>query len=262
MNIKEMLLTPNKYSRPQTKIGTIKNIVIHWVGNAGSTAENNAKYFDGLKVGKKNSAGSYIYASSHYIIGNDGTIIRCIPENEVAYHASKANSYSIGIEMCHPDWTGKPTQKAYDALIELVGQLCHKYQLKPAQAIIRHYDVTGKMCPKYYVGNEKAFKQLKEDVEKCMGRDAELEKAVDVLVQKGIISMPEVWREVDKINLRNVASLITKIGQKQFDLNDYDKIVDRLVSIGIVTSPKIWKQRTYTKGNVRDLIVKVGVFLT
>ena len=60
MKIKEMLITPNKWSRPQTKIGTIKNIVVHWVGNAGSTAENNAKYFDGLKVGKKNSAGNYI----------------------------------------------------------------------------------------------------------------------------------------------------------------------------------------------------------
>ena len=258
MNIKEMLITPNKYSRPQTKIGTIKNIVIHWVGNAGSTAENNAKYFDGLKVGKKNTAGSYIYASSHYIIGNDGTTIRCIPENEVAYHASKANSYSIGIEMCHPDNTGKPTQKTYDALVELVGQLCHKYKLKPIQAIIRHYDVTGKLCPKYYVENEKAFKQLREDVERYIAKDEELEKAVEVLMQSGIISMPEVWREVDKINLRNVVSLITKLGQKQFGLSDYDEIVDRLIAEGIISLPKIWKQRTYSKGNVRDLIVKLA----
>ena len=44
--IKDMLITPNKWSRPQTKIGTIKKIVIHWIGNAGSTAENNAKYFN------------------------------------------------------------------------------------------------------------------------------------------------------------------------------------------------------------------------
>lgn len=43
IEIKDMLITPNKWSRPQTKIGTIKNIVVHWIGNAGSTAENNAK---------------------------------------------------------------------------------------------------------------------------------------------------------------------------------------------------------------------------
>ena len=48
-----MFITPNPYSRPQKKIGQIKNIVIHWIGNAGTTAENNAKYFDGLKVGEK-----------------------------------------------------------------------------------------------------------------------------------------------------------------------------------------------------------------
>ena len=210
MNIKEMLITPNKYSRPQTKIGTIKNIVIHWVGNAGSTAENNAKYFDGLKVGKKNSAGSYIYASSHYIIGNDGTIIRCIPENEVAYHASKANSYSIGIEMCHPNWTGKFTDLAYKSLVELVVQLCNRYKLEPTQAIIRHYDVTGKDCPKYYVRHLDEWEKLKDDVIKAMNRDEGLERAVKVLQEKGIISSPEVWIK-GVYTKNNVRSLLVKM---------------------------------------------------
>ena len=105
--------------------------------------------------------------------------------------------------------------------------------------------------------NEKASKQLKEDVEKCMRRDTALEKSVDLLVQKGIVTMPEVWRETDKINLRNVASLIMKLGKKQFNLSDYDEIVNRLIAEGIINSPKIWKQRTYSRGNVRDLIVKL-----
>ena len=210
MNIKDMLITPNKYSRPQTKIGTIKNIVIHWVGNAGSTAENNAKYFDGLKVGKKNSAGSYIYASSHYIIGNDGTVIRCIPENEVAYHASKANSYSIGIEMCHPDWTGKSTDLAYKSLVELVVQLCNRYKLEPTQAIIRHYDVTGKDCPRYYVNNIETWKKLKQEVVDAMNTDKKLENAVKVLQQKGIINSPEIWINGTHSN-NNVRSLIVKV---------------------------------------------------
>ena len=86
-------------------------------------------------------------------------VVRCVPENEVAYHASDANSYSIGVEVCHPDWTGKPTQKAYESLVKLL-EICKKYNLAPTQAIIRHYDVTGKTCPKYYV-NSRAFKKLK-----------------------------------------------------------------------------------------------------
>ena len=210
MQIKEMFITPNPYSRPQKKIGQIKNIVIHWIGNAGTTAENNAKYFDGLKVGKKNSTGDYIYASSHYIIGNDGVVVRCMPESEVAYHASKANSYSIGVEVCHPDWTGKPTQKAYNSLVELLVELCRKYNLEPTQAIIRHYDVTGKACPKYYVENVSVFKKLKEEVKGKMNEDKELVEAVKVLQKKGVISSPDVWIN-GAYSKSNVRSLIIKM---------------------------------------------------
>ncbi|MBC8580000.1 peptidoglycan recognition protein family protein [Zhenhengia yiwuensis] len=210
MQIKEMFITPNPYSRPQKKIGQIKNIVIHWIGNAGTTAENNAKYFDGLKVGKKNSAGDYIYASSHYIIGNDGVVVRCVPENEVAYHASDANTYSIGVEVCHPDWSGKPTQKAHESLVSLLVELCKKYKLEPTRAIIRHYDVTGKTCPKYYVEDVGAFKKLKEEVKGKMKEDKELVEAVKVLQKKGVISSPEVW--INGVYTRdNVRSLILKL---------------------------------------------------
>ena len=200
ITIKEMLITPNKWSRPQTKIGTIKNIVVHWIGNAGSTAENNAKYFDSLKDGRG------IYASSHYIIGNDGVVIRCVPENEVAYHASSANNYSIGIEVCHPDNTGKYTDAAYKTLIELLVDLCKRCKLEPTQAIIRHYDVSGKECPKYYVKNEEAWKKLRKDVLDAVGKDEELENAVKVLQDKGIISSPEVWirGEYSKSNVRSL----------------------------------------------------------
>ncbi len=207
IEIKDMLITPNKWSRPQTKIGTIKNIVVHWIGNAGSTAENNAKYFDSLKDGRGT------YASSHYIIGNDGVVIRCVPENEVAYHASKANSYSIGIEVCHPDSTGEYTDSAYNALIELLVDLCERYKLEPMGAIIRHYDVTGKDCPRYYVKNETAWKKLKQDVEGMMNKDEELENAVKVLQEKGIINSPEVWIK-GTYTKNNVRSLLIKIAIK------------------------------------------------
>lgn len=212
MQIKEMFITPNPYSRPQKKIRQIKNIVIHWIDNAGTTAENNAKYFDGLKGGKKNSTGEYIYASSHYIIGNDGVVVRCVPENEVAYHASEANTYSIGVEVCHPDWNGKPTQKAYDSLVNLLVELCRRYKLEPTQAIIRHYDVTGKVCPKYYVEDVGAFKKLREEVKDKMSEDKELVEAVKVLQKKGVISSPEVWIK-GEYSKSNVKSLLIKMGK-------------------------------------------------
>ena len=204
IKIKEMLITPNKWSRPQTKIGIIKNIVVHWIGNAGSTAENNAKYFNSLKDGRGT------YASSHYIIGNDGVVIRCVPENEVAYHASSANSYSIGIEVCHPDNTGKYTDLAYKSLIELLVDLCNRYKLEPMKAIIRHNDVTGKDCPRYYVKNQSEWKKLKQDVSDAMNKDEELEYAVKVLQEKGIISSPQVWIKGPYAE-NNVRSLVIKV---------------------------------------------------
>lgn len=112
MKIEKALLTPNSYSRPGQKLTKVRKIVVHWVGNANSTAKANRNYFESLRNRK-------IYASAHYIIGLEGEIIQCIPENEVAYHATTANGYSIGIENCHPEWNGKFNEKTYKSLIEL-----------------------------------------------------------------------------------------------------------------------------------------------
>ena len=85
-----------------------KKLLFHWVGNAGSSAIANRNYFESLKNTHKT------YASSHYIIGLNGEIIRCIPEDEVAFHAGSRsmNRKSIGIEDCHPDWGGKFNDRA------------------------------------------------------------------------------------------------------------------------------------------------------
>lgn len=67
-------------------------------------------------------------------------------------------------------------------------ELGKKYKLEPTQAIIRHYDVTEKVCPKYYVEDVGAFKKLREEVQDKMSKAKELVEAVKVLQKKGIIS--------------------------------------------------------------------------
>ena len=99
MQIIKKYLTINSYSRPGNKLKRVKGIVIHWVGNAASTAEANRNYFEGLKSGQKMSNGRYRYAGSHYIVGLEGEIIACVPEDEIAYHASQVNEDHIGIEV-------------------------------------------------------------------------------------------------------------------------------------------------------------------
>ena len=67
-----------------------------------------------------------------------------------------------GIEVCHPDDTGKFSDKTYASLIKLTAWLCEQLHLD-GQDLIRHYDVTGKLCPLYYVEHEDAWTQLKND---------------------------------------------------------------------------------------------------
>ena len=48
--------------------------------------------------------------------------------------------------------------------MKLTAWLCNRFDV-PADEVIRHYDVTGKDCPKYFVENEDAWKQFQKDVE-------------------------------------------------------------------------------------------------
>ena len=151
------LLTINSYSRPAIKVDRIKGIVIHYTGNPGSTAMQNRNYFEGLKDTKETSA------SSHFIVGLEGEIVQCIPTWEVAYASNSRNSDTISIETCHKTEDGSYTSATYGSLVKLTAWLCKKYDLTEDD-LIRHYDITGKNCPKYFVENEDAWNEFKSDV--------------------------------------------------------------------------------------------------
>ena len=94
------LLTPNPYSRPQYALEEVHDIVIHYVGNPGTTAQENRDYFESLKDGSRS-------ASSHFVIGLDGEIIQCVSCSEWSYASNSRNFDTISIECCHPDASGK-----------------------------------------------------------------------------------------------------------------------------------------------------------
>lgn len=155
------LLTVNEYSRPGTESGRINGIVIHYTANPGATAQQNRDYFEGLKD-------SHITkASSHFIVGLDGEIIQCVPTWEVAYASNNRNSDTVSIECCHPDETGEFNEATYRSMVKLTAWLCEKFGLTE-ENVIRHYDVTGKICPKYFVENEDAWARFKEDVKNAL----------------------------------------------------------------------------------------------
>ncbi len=162
-DIDVQLLTVNEYSRPGTATKKINGIVIHYTANPGSTAMQNRNYFEGLKDSHETQA------SSHFIVGLDGEIVQCIPTKEVAYASNKRNADTISIETCHETSDGSYTQATYQSMVELTAWLCKKFDLTEDD-VIRHYDVTEKICPKYFVDHEDAWIAFKKDVGKALDK--------------------------------------------------------------------------------------------
>lgn len=151
------LLTVNPYSRPGIALKKVKGVVVHYTANPGTGARQNRDYFEGLKD-------SHITkASSHFVIGIDGEIVQCIPTAEISYASNERNSDTISIECCHKDKSGKFSDRTYESLVRLVAYLMGRFSLS-TDDVIRHYDVTGKNCPKYFVENPDAWKEFKKDV--------------------------------------------------------------------------------------------------
>ena len=206
MKITDALLTPNRFSRPQIQLKSVKKVVLHYVGNPKSSAMANRNYFENQKNGGR-------YVSSHYIIGLEGEILRCIPESEVAYCSNSANTYSISIECCHPDATGKFTDATTASAAELCAYLLKKYGLS-VDDLIRHYDITGKQCPLWFVPTKyqsesvanarwAAFKQRVAYIMGC----GEVDKSTD----NAVPNVPFRVKIIDEaLNIRCAAGVANK----------------------------------------------------
>ena len=146
----------------------IKYLVYHYTANDGDTDENNAKYFHN----------NVVKASAHRFVDDDSVTIS-VPDNYVAWHCggglqgSKGHTYykkctntnSIGIEMCDTKRNGKyeVTPKTRSNAIALGKELVKKYGIKK-ENVIRHYDVTGKNCPAYFVKDEEAWIKFRNEI--------------------------------------------------------------------------------------------------
>lgn len=129
-----------------------REIILHYIGNPGTTAEANAKYFANVDS----------QTSVHYIV-DDTSIIEIIPPTMKSYGTSSRehNEKGIQIEMCHPDGTGKISDKTLENVVWLCRELMGAYGITD---IIRHYDVTGKRCPLWYVVHPEEWETLRQRI--------------------------------------------------------------------------------------------------
>lgn len=161
LNIKTNLANRNNYGASRNT-STIKYLVIHYTANDGDTDEANGKYF----------ANNVVKSSAHYFVDDD-SITQSVPDNYIAYHCG-ANKYyhvqcrnanSIGIEMCDTKKNGihDVSEKTLQNTIILVKSIMQKYNI-PITNVLRHYDVTHKNCPSYFVSDITAWNNFKNSL--------------------------------------------------------------------------------------------------
>lgn len=173
----QILSAPGNYQACKKR--DIQYLVIHYTANDGDTARGNLSYFSRTTV----------QASAHYFV-DEKECCRSVPDMDIAWHCGASsykhpacrNANSIGVELCsRKDSAGNyyfMTQTVKNAA-ELVKSLMKQYGID-REHVLRHYDVTGKICPAPMVNDPnqwKAFLALLEE-----------EKEVEV-----VQSEPSVW---------------------------------------------------------------------
>jgi len=164
-------LTKNEYSRPQ-RPNMPKGVIVHYTGVKGQRALQTIAYFESLKNQNHKNA---IYASTQFVIDVNGDVYQIMPESEMCYGVStpidyannpypleihnvfgrSVNKNSLQIEMCI-DNDGNLTKETILSTTELVQDIIKRYKLG-TNCVFRHFDCTGKICPKPFVDDEQAW---------------------------------------------------------------------------------------------------------
>lgn len=139
----------------------IRYIVVHYTANKGDTAKSNADYF----------ARATTKTSAHYFV-DEKEVWQSVKDEDTAYHCGAKtykhpfcrNGNSIGVEMCLLDKSGNIRPGTIDTALSVVRQLMAAYDI-PIDRVLRHYDVTGKSCPRPMVENPQLWEDFKKELE-------------------------------------------------------------------------------------------------
>lgn len=200
----------NNYGE-QRKLSAIKYIVVHYTGNDGDSDEGNVKYFQN----------NIVKASAHYFVDND-SVTQSVYDDYIAwsvggtkygnckqtgggkYYGICTNKNSISVELCdvQKDGISNFSEKTLNNAVELIKLLMAKYNID-TDHIIRHFDVTGKTCPKPFIkdvewnkfktmlGDDKMTNEEKQAFDELKNRVAELESKLGIRYGYIDENMPE-----------------------------------------------------------------------
>ncbi|MEK4343281.1 N-acetylmuramoyl-L-alanine amidase [Brevibacillus sp. FSL L8-0710] len=261
--ITDMFLT-NKTARPGTKI-TPRGLVIHWTANEGkgANAVANRNYFNKPTT----------EASAHYCV-DDKQIVRCLPENEMGYHvgaksykpdalkrlSSYPNNCTIGIEMCvNSDGDFRET---YRSTVELAADILKRYGWT-TDNLWRHFDITGKNCPAYFVSDDaarrftglsasQAWAKFKDDVHKLLTGypQGEVSKKESVAVA---FILPFKGQVIDGVSYLPIRGVTEATGGKV----DFDPTTKQVIVNGKIVTSTIENGTSYAPA--RELAAILGL---
>ena len=189
-----------KHGHPLRPAGNFRknSITIHSTANLNSTAANERAWLDNPSNTRE--------ASWHYAV-DENEIIQAIPDNEIAWHCgdSYGNKYSIGVEICESGDREKTLERA----AQFVAEKMKEYDFDISN-IYRHYDWTGKNCPRilidsayiknginweWFINKVKSYFEGDDKVEKVYNWTLEVPEwaraTVQKLLNKGYLSGDE-----------------------------------------------------------------------
>ncbi len=183
----------------------IKYIVIHYTANSGTkaTAKGNANYFHTCPR----------EASAHYIVDTNNTIYQSVPDNYVAWSVGGGgkgtlknivnNTNSISIEMvsCSNSNGYYIPEETILRTIELTKDLMSKYGIKP-ENVVRHYDVTTKLCPEPFVRDAKQWENFKNKLIDNKEEEEMAERVYNWTTECPSWSIPTIQKLLDKKYLK------------------------------------------------------------
>lgn len=224
-------------NRTVTANRKIEYIVVHYFGALG-TAQQTCAYFK--SVNRR--------ASAHYFVDGVG-IFQCVLDKYASWHCGDSgiglcksrcnNSNSIGIEVA-PRKVNTKTMSAgdkdwyFDAqaianLSELVRSL-QKLHGIDNDHIIRHYDVTSKLCPRPWVGDDinthygKSGNQLWKDFKSSLEEKVEVKKITANMNGKPTELTSIEYNGENYVRLRDLANVQTDDAFK-VDWNAIDGVI-------------------------------------
>lgn len=215
MKITRKLTTNRNQFGGKRPLSAIKFIVIHDTANDKQGADALAHY--------KYLQTATRYGSAHYYV-DDKQIIQTIDDNTVAWAVGDkwarknrtrddvTNYNSVSVELCINQGIDKA--KAYQNLLWLTRYLMAKY---PSE-VVRHFDATGKPCPRSWQANNwEQWWQFKKELMNMPSKWAEKDWnwAVDNHITDGSNPQGQCTREQVVALLKRMYDLIKKEVQNE-----------------------------------------------